>query len=55
MKRTVIIQPNLGKIPHAFELNTDKGKIEVHASTRTIARKLAEKAGYVVRDVNMIG
>jgi hypothetical protein len=36
-------------------MGTDKGKVEVLANTRAQARKIAEKAGYSVHDVNMIG
>lgn len=40
---------------HLYEIGTDKGKIEVHAGTRTAAATIAKRAGYVVRDVNMVG
>ncbi len=40
---------------HLFEVGTDKGRIEVLANTRAQARKIAERSGYVVRDVNMVG
>ena len=40
---------------HLYELGTDKGRIEVLANTRAQARKIAEQAGYVVGDVNMVG
>jgi len=42
---------------HLYELTVSKEgrKIEVHANTRSQARVIAERAGYVVRDVNMVG
>jgi hypothetical protein len=40
---------------HAYEINTSNGKIEVHANTRSQAASIAKKAGYNVRDVNMVG
>jgi hypothetical protein len=40
---------------HLYELGTDCGKIEVHAKSNNQATRIAEKAGYVVRDVNMVG
>jgi len=45
--------PYQGK--HLFELGTDKGRIEVHANTRTGAASKAKREGYEVRDVNMVG
>ncbi len=48
----------LGKLEgtrHLYELGTDKGRIEVLANSSAQARKLAERAGFVVRDVNMTG
>ncbi|MNJ16327.1 hypothetical protein D3C77_105880 [compost metagenome] len=46
---------NVATSKHTFELGTDKGRIMVDADTRAQARKLAEREGYEVRDVNMIG
>lgn len=40
---------------HLYQLNTDKGRIDVFANSRDGARKIAERAGYIVKDVNMIG
>lgn len=40
---------------HLYELGTAQGKVEVHADTRAQARKIAERVGHVVRDVNMVG
>jgi hypothetical protein len=40
---------------HLYEIGTDNGRIEVHAHNRSQAERIAEKAGYVVRDVNMVG
>lgn len=40
---------------HLFEIGTDKGRIEVEANTRAQAASIAKKAGYQVRDVNMVG
>lgn len=40
---------------HLYEVGTDKGRIEVDANNRSQAVKLAEKHGYIVRDVNMVG
>lgn len=46
---------NLLNSNHSYEINTDMGKITVHANSRAGASKIAKAAGYVVRDVNMIG
>lgn len=46
---------NFKTAKHCYELNTETGKVTVDANTRAQARKLAEKAGYSVRDVNMVG
>lgn len=46
---------NIKTAKHLYELGTDEGRIEVHAKTRGQARKIAEKAGYTVKDVNMVG
>ncbi len=43
------------KRTHAYEMGTDTGKVTAYTNTRASARKLAEAAGYAVRDVNMIG
>lgn len=51
----MIILGNIAKSAHLYEVGTTVGKIEVHANTRAIARRIAERAGYVVRDVNMVG
>nr|BDD48191.1 hypothetical protein 7 [Desulfobacterales bacterium] len=40
---------------HLFEIGTNKGRIEVEANTRSQAASIASKAGYSVRDVNMVG
>ncbi|WVS23938.1 hypothetical protein QkW1_15 [Ralstonia phage QkW1] len=47
----------LGNEPakHLYELGTETGRIEVLADSRAQARKIAERAGYAVRDVNMVG
>jgi hypothetical protein len=39
---------------HMYELGTDRGRIEVEANTRAQAAAAAKRAGYVVRDVNMV-
>ncbi len=39
---------------YTFQVGTDKGNILVDANNRATARKSAEKAGFVVRDVNLI-
>lgn len=43
------------KAKHTYQLDTDKGKILVDADNRSSARKIAEKEGYIVKDVNMVG
>lgn len=45
----------LANAKHAYELGTEQGKVTVYANTRAQARKAAEREGYTVRDVNMIG
>ncbi len=40
---------------HLYELGTDKGMVQVEANTRASAAAKAKRAGYVVRDVNMVG
>lgn len=44
---------------HLYNVGVSKdgvtSTIEVHAGTRAAARIIAERAGYVVRDVNMVG
>lgn len=40
---------------HTYQLGTITDRILVDANTRTQARAIAERAGYVVRDVNMVG
>jgi hypothetical protein len=40
---------------HLYEIGTANGRIEVQANNRSQAERIAEKAGYVVRDVNMVG
>ncbi|WP_161786659.1 hypothetical protein [Bordetella bronchiseptica] len=40
---------------HLYEIGTDKGRIQVEANTRAQAANIARKAGYQVRDVNMVG
>ena len=51
----------LGNEPakHLYEIGVEKvgtiSKIEILANTRTQAASIAKKAGYVVRDVNMVG
>ncbi|MGC3003437.1 hypothetical protein ACPF8X_34955 [Streptomyces sp. G35A] len=46
---------NLSNSKHSYELGTDKGRVTVYANTRAQARKIAEREGYEVRDVNMVG
>jgi len=46
---------NPAKRTHAYEMGTATVKVTAYTNTRASARKLAEAAGYVVRDVNMIG
>lgn len=43
------------KARHCYQLGTINGQILVDANNRAQARNIAERAGYVVRDVNMIG
>lgn len=40
---------------HSYDIQTDRGTIEVHANNRDQAARLAEKAGYKVYSVNMTG
>jgi hypothetical protein len=40
---------------HAYELGTNKGRVTVYANSRAQARKIAEREGLEVRDVNMVG
>lgn len=40
---------------HSYELETDKGDIDVYANNRAQARKIAEESGYVVYSVNFTG
>jgi hypothetical protein len=40
---------------HTYQLGTESGDILVDANNRDQARRVAERAGYVVRDVNMVG
>jgi hypothetical protein len=40
---------------HLYEIGTDQGRIEVFANNSSQATRIAEKAGYVARDVNMVG
>lgn len=51
-KMTIINTPNTR---HLYEIGTDKGRIQVEANTRAQAANIARKAGYQVRDVNMVG
>jgi hypothetical protein len=43
------------KAAHLYEISTDKGRIQVDARNRNQAANIARKAGYDVRDVNMVG
>ncbi|MCH9712700.1 MAG: hypothetical protein K0U20_08770 [Proteobacteria bacterium] len=43
------------KFKHGYELETDKGDLDVYANNRAQARRFAEKAGYVVYSVNFTG
>jgi len=40
---------------HLYEVEVTGGFVEVEANTRSQAMARAEKAGYVVRSVNMVG
>ena len=40
---------------HLYEVGTEAGRIDIHANTRSQARVIAERAGFKVRDINMIG
>lgn len=46
---------NFKTATHLYELGTDKGSIQVDARTRDQAANIAKRAGYQVRDVNMVG
>ncbi len=50
-----MVRINTPNTKHLYEIGTDKGRIEVEANTRTQAANIARKAGYQVRDVNMVG
>jgi len=40
---------------HSYSINTNLGKICVHARSSNQASSIARKAGFYVRDVNMVG
>lgn len=40
---------------HAYAIEVEGGEVKVYANNRDQAARKAEKAGYVVRSVNMIG
>lgn len=40
---------------HSYEVEVKGGYVKVDANTRTQAAKRAEKAGYTVRSVNLVG
>jgi hypothetical protein len=40
---------------HAYAIEVGAGEVKVYASNRAQAARIAEKAGHVVRSVNMIG
>lgn len=46
---------NFSNSKHAYELGTNKGRVTVYANSRGQARKIAEREGLEVRDVNMVG
>lgn len=47
----------LGKFSarHVYSVGTTQGAVEVYANDGLHAVRIAERAGYVVRDVNMVG
>lgn len=46
---------NFSNSKHSYELGTNNGRVTVYANTRSKARKIAEREGFEVRDVNMVG
>ena len=44
-----------GKGKHAYDISTNSGRFIVHAATRAQAAARLRRAGFEVRDVNMIG
>lgn len=39
---------------HSYDVGTNDGTVCVDANNRSQAKKIAEKHGYTVRDVNMV-